>query len=119
MGFPRQEYWSELPFPSPGNLCDPRIEPKSPASQVDSSLLSHHGSRETLHPFPYAGDVFWFLNRRPLCLGSVLSFLPPTVSPSLGALSSLVPSPPTSIDIYPPCYLDFIVSSCHVQDGRA
>ena len=27
MGFPRQEYWSELPFPSPGDLPDPEIEP--------------------------------------------------------------------------------------------
>ena len=27
MGFPRQEYWSELPFPSPGNIPDPGIEP--------------------------------------------------------------------------------------------
>ena len=31
MGFPRQEYWSVLPFPSPGNLSDPGIEPKFPA----------------------------------------------------------------------------------------
>ena len=30
MGFPRQEYWSGLPFPSPGNLPDPGIEPMSP-----------------------------------------------------------------------------------------
>ena len=30
-GFPRQEYWSELPFPSPGNLSGPEIEPESPA----------------------------------------------------------------------------------------
>ena len=29
--FPRQEYWSRLPFPSPGDLLDPRIEPTSPA----------------------------------------------------------------------------------------
>ena len=29
MGFPRQEYWSELPFPSPGALSDPGIEPAS------------------------------------------------------------------------------------------
>ena len=29
MGFPRQEYWSELPFPSPGDLDDPGIEPAS------------------------------------------------------------------------------------------
>ena len=31
IGFPRQEYWSELPFPSPGNLPDPEIESTSPA----------------------------------------------------------------------------------------
>ena len=31
MGFSRQEYWSGLPFPSPGDLPDPDIEPSSPA----------------------------------------------------------------------------------------
>ena len=31
MGFPRQEYWNELPFPSPEDLPDPRIKPTSPA----------------------------------------------------------------------------------------
>ena len=31
MGFPRQEYWSGLPFPSPGDLSNPGIEPRSPA----------------------------------------------------------------------------------------
>jgi len=31
MGFPRQEYWSGLPFPSPGDLPDPGIKPTSPA----------------------------------------------------------------------------------------
>ena len=31
MGFPRQEYWNGLPFPSPGDLPDPGIEPVSPA----------------------------------------------------------------------------------------
>ena len=30
-GFPRQKYWSGLPFPSPGDLSDPEIEPTSPA----------------------------------------------------------------------------------------
>ena len=34
MEFSRQEYWSGLPFPSPGNLPDPGIEPGSPALQV-------------------------------------------------------------------------------------
>ena len=31
MGFPRQEYWSRLPFPTPGDLPNPGIEPASPA----------------------------------------------------------------------------------------
>ena len=36
MGFSRQEYWSGLPFPSPGDLPDPGIEPGSPALQADA-----------------------------------------------------------------------------------
>ena len=44
MGFPRQEYSSGLPVPSPGDLPHPRIEPVSPASQADSFPLSHQGS---------------------------------------------------------------------------
>ena len=36
VGFSRQEYWSGLPFPSPGDLPDPGIEPGSPALQADS-----------------------------------------------------------------------------------
>ena len=38
MGFSRQEYWSGLPFPSPGDLPDPGIEPMSPTLQEDSLL---------------------------------------------------------------------------------
>ena len=41
MGFPKQEYWSELPFPSLGELPDPGIEPMSPALQAYSLPLSH------------------------------------------------------------------------------
>ena len=36
MGFSRQEHWSRLPFPSPGDLPDPEMELRSPALQVDS-----------------------------------------------------------------------------------
>ena len=36
MAFSRQEYWSGLPFPSPGDLPDPGIEPRSPASEADA-----------------------------------------------------------------------------------
>ena len=56
MEFPRQEYWSELPFPPPGDLPDPGIEPASPMSpvlQVDSLPLSHQGNSKHL--------VLWLL----------------------------------------------------------
>ena len=36
MGFSSQEYWSGLPFPSPGDLPHPETEPRSPALQADS-----------------------------------------------------------------------------------
>ena len=36
MGFPRQEYWSGLSFPSLGDLPHPGIKPRSPALQADS-----------------------------------------------------------------------------------
>ena len=47
MGFSRQEYWSRVPFPFPGDLPSPGIEPAfpmSPALQADSLPLSHWGS---------------------------------------------------------------------------
>ena len=42
-GFSRQQYWSGLPFPSPGDLPDPGIEPGSPALQADSLLTELWG----------------------------------------------------------------------------
>ena len=47
MGFSRQEYWSGLPFPSPGDLPDPGIEPESPAMQADTLPSAPSGK-----PFP-------------------------------------------------------------------
>ena len=44
MEFSKQEYWSGLPFPSPGDLPDLGIEPTSPALQADWLLLNHLGS---------------------------------------------------------------------------
>ena len=44
MGFPRQEHWSGLPFPSPGDLPDSEAKPTSPAMQVGSSPQSHLGN---------------------------------------------------------------------------
>ena len=43
--FSRQEYWSGLSFPSPGDLPDPRIAPRSPASQGDSLASEPPGPR--------------------------------------------------------------------------
>ena len=44
MEFSRQDYWSGLPFPSPGDLPNQGTELASPALQEDSLLLSHWGS---------------------------------------------------------------------------
>ena len=43
MGFSRREYWSGLPLPSPGDLSNIGIEPRSPALQVDSLLSEPPG----------------------------------------------------------------------------
>ena len=53
MGFSRQEYWSGLPFPSPGDLPDPGTEPRLPASQADALLSGPPGNpfRCKVHPY--------------------------------------------------------------------
>ena len=43
MGFSRQDYWSGLPFPSPGDLPDPGIEPRFPTLQADALLSDPPG----------------------------------------------------------------------------
>ena len=48
MRFSRQEYWSGLPFPSPGDLPDPGIEPRSPELQADSFPTELQGKPNTL-----------------------------------------------------------------------
>ena len=48
MGFSRQEYWSGVPLPSPGDLPDPGIEPRSPALQADA-LPSEIVTVNTIH----------------------------------------------------------------------
>ena len=56
MGFPRQEYWNELPFPSPGDLPDPGIEPRSLALQADALTSEPPGKppfRYDLNQIPY------------------------------------------------------------------
>ena len=48
MGFSRQEYWSGLPFPSPGDLPDPGIEPGSPALKADALSSEPPGKSQGL-----------------------------------------------------------------------
>ena len=76
MGFSRQEYWSGLPFPSPGDLPHQGIES---ALEADSLLLSHQGSPE-LSLFLLVIKIFniWKVNK--LEFGHLgFSFFPPTV----------------------------------------
>ena len=63
MGFSRQEYWSGLPFLSPGDLPNPGFEPGSPALQADALQSEPPGkshiyftSREALAPFMVTSD---------------------------------------------------------------
>ena len=49
MGFSRQEYWSGLPFPSPGDLPDPGIKPRSPALQADALPSEPPGKPKSQH----------------------------------------------------------------------
>ena len=67
MGFLRQEYWSGLPCPSPGDLPDPGIKsvsPVSPALQADSLLLSHQGYQFVINYNDGKNELFiWILDR--------------------------------------------------------
>ena len=54
MEFSREEYWSGLPFPSPGDLPDLGIEPESPTLQADSLSMEAPWSGV---PFPSPGDL--------------------------------------------------------------
>ena len=79
MGFFRQKYWSGLPFPSPEDLPDPGIEPRSPALQADSLPTEPPGTQST---------GLWWLRRS--VNASFLSLAPPlTPNPSLSIASPL------------------------------
>ena len=62
MGFSRQEYWSGLPFPSPGDLPDPGIEPGSPALEADA-LTSEPPGKPSKHNVDVNLEVWdFFIN---------------------------------------------------------
>ena len=57
MGFSRQEYWSGLPFPSPGDLPDPGIEPRPRALQADTLTSEPPGK-----PLSWLTPLIFFLS---------------------------------------------------------
>ena len=73
MGFPKQEYWSGLPFPPPGDLPDPGLK----LWQADSLPLSHQGS-----PYYKVNSILTklFKTSPPLC--SLPGHLPPSQTES-------------------------------------
>ena len=73
-GFPRQEYWSRLPFPSPGDLPDPGIESRYPALAGEFFSIEPSGSLRfsigtSFSEIPDPSNIristcrFWFLKR--------------------------------------------------------
>ena len=99
MGFSRQEYWSGLPFPSPGHLPNPGIEPGSPALQADS-LPSEPPGRPSV-PDARLHECPGLVPPSPPCLSSEVKrgrglFLAPPLLPRGGSdLSRLeLQSPP-------------------------
>ena len=70
MGFSRQEYWSGLPFPSPGDLPNPGIEPGSPALRQTLYPLSHQGSPQSKpnHPSKFRNSFGSLVTELPTCL---------------------------------------------------
>ena len=66
LGFPRQEYWTGLPFPSPGDLLDPEIKPRSSAWQTDPLSLNHLGNMKMFItiPFFFKTYIVYWLHQR-------------------------------------------------------
>ena len=65
MEFPRQEYWSGLPFPSPGHLPNPGVKLASPALQADSLLTEPAGKPPyiniCLHVYLYGCAYLYYI----------------------------------------------------------
>ena len=74
MGFFRQEYWSGLPFPSPGDLPDPGIEPRSPVLQADALTSEPPGKPANLGPNLVA-DTYGCITLNKFLILSKVAFL--------------------------------------------
>ena len=65
MGFFRQEYWSGLPFPSPGDLPHPGIQPGSPALQADNHITINSLGESQYLVRQHSRYVFFDVNKQP------------------------------------------------------
>ena len=74
VGFPRQEYWSRLPFPSPGDLPNPGIKPGSPALQADSLLTELHSNHIYIYIY-----IFFFMFFAIMACHRVFNIVPYTM----------------------------------------
>ena len=61
MGFSRKEYWSGLPFPSPGDLPDPGIKPRSPTLEADALTSEPPGKPKLYEMHSLNNDLKVFL----------------------------------------------------------
>ena len=73
MEFSRQEYWSGLPFPTPGNLLDEGTEPGSPTEKADSLLSEPPGKLSiSVHEHKYFGS---YINYVPCTVCATFSLI--------------------------------------------
>ena len=77
MGFSRQEYWSALPFPSPGDLLNPKIESASLMSPIyTGKFLTTSTTWEALkHILHHQFSFRWHIRLFPICKHYFLSFI--------------------------------------------
>ena len=90
VGFAKQEYWSGLPLPSPGDLPNPGIEPRSPILQADALPSEPPGKLSDLDTWSILYMSFYVFLSYSL-LQSLTSSL--TLSTTLSYLILLLPSP--------------------------
>ena len=102
VGFSRQEYWRGLPFPSPGDLPDPAIEPHLLYWQADSLPLSHNGALIRLYMYLISIWNLCWQSKKPRKKSS--EGPPPTTQQPAGhwGLAEAEEGPPTGTNTPPP-----------------
>ena len=100
MRFSRQEYWSGLPFPSPGDLPDAGIEPKSPALQEDSLSTELQGKPDLVNYL----EVYLLISKHGLTSHCIINTVLFTVEICISKLTALW----SENSVYRKLTLDFV-----------